>query len=118
MLHCNMIKSPTFHRSLQALLAELQQARAQGDLGKLALLCYCELRRWAREAGESELAAHCTGLITGTPHPSRQAFLSDIDALIDELATIQDKFALPLLPPLSNLPSNDLSAPVAGAVAG
>ena len=116
MLHCNMTRALTFQRGLQDLLAELQLARAQGNLGKLALLCYCELRRWARDAGESELAQHCTGLITGTPHASRQAFLSDIDALISELAALQTKFALP--PTQPSAPSSDLAAPMAGAIAG
>ena len=116
MLRCNMTRTLTFQRGLHDLLAELQQARAQGDLGKLALLCYCELRRWARDAGESELAAHCTGLITGRPHASRQAFLTDIDALISELAALQSKFALPPAQPA--VPGRDLAAPMAGAVAG
>ena len=116
MLHCNMTRAMTFQRGLQDLLAELQLARAQGNLGKLALLCYCELRRWARDAGESELAAHCTCLITGTPHATRQAFLTDIDALISELAALQSKFALPPVQPAAQ--GSDLAAPMAGAVAG
>ncbi len=102
MLHRNMIKAESFQRGLQALLAELQLARDQNNLGKLALLCYCELRRWAREAGESELAERCAGLITGTPHASRQAFLADIDGLIAELAALEARLALPA--PASALP--------------
>lgn len=120
MLHCTMTKALTFQRALQDLLAELQLARAQGDLGKLALLCYCELRRWARDAGESTLAEHCTGLITGRPHASRQAFLGDIDALINELAELQLKFALPSLHPPSPpvvATEVDLAAPFSGATA-
>ena len=122
MLHCTMTKALSFQRGLQDLLAELQLARAQSDLGKLALLCYCELRRWARDAGESTLAEHCTGLITGTPHASRQAFLGDIDALIAELAALQLKFALPLHASPAPLPrllssESDQAAPFPGVVA-
>ena len=120
MLRCTMTRALTFQRGLQDLLAELQLARAQGDLGKLALLCYCELRRWARDAGESTLADHCTGLITGRPHASRQAFLGDIDALISELTELQLKFALPLPPsPAPSLVTSESvqAAPFSGAIA-
>lgn len=116
MLHRNMIKAETFQRGLQALLAELQLARDQNNLGKLALLCYCELRRWARETGEAELAERCAGLITGTPHASRQAFLAEIDGLIAELASLEARMALPApAPALPELTAEKAAAPAASA---
>jgi hypothetical protein len=43
---------------LEDLLGDLRYARRRGDLGRLALLLYCDVRRWARLAGEEELAEH------------------------------------------------------------
>lgn len=51
----------------------------------MALLVYCEVRRWAREAGEHALAAHSSGLIIQSPQPSRADFLASVDDLIGEL---------------------------------
>lgn len=51
----------------------------------MAWLAYCEVRRWARVAGEEALAEHSSALITHTPHASREAFLADVDELIFEL---------------------------------
>ena len=70
---------------LEDLLGDLQYARRQGDLGRLALLLYCEVRRWARLAGEQELAEHSSELIWRTPHASREEFLTHVDELIIEL---------------------------------
>jgi hypothetical protein len=49
------------------------------------LIAYCEVRRWARDAGAVLLAEHASQLITGTPHVSREVFLEHIDRLIHEL---------------------------------
>lgn len=83
MLQRNMT---TFNAPLQLgledLLADLQHARRTGDMGRLALLAYCEVRRWARLAGEPELADRSTELITRHPHASRDQFMEQIDGLI------------------------------------
>ncbi|MDP2415993.1 MAG: hypothetical protein U1D25_07850 [Hydrogenophaga sp.] len=70
---------------LEDLLGELQYARRNDDLGRLALLAYCEVRRWARVAGEDALAEQATVLVTHSPQVSREAFLNQVDGLIVEL---------------------------------
>ncbi|MDQ7743016.1 hypothetical protein [Hydrogenophaga pseudoflava] len=63
----------------------MQHARRTGDMGRLALLAYCEVRRWARQAGEPELADRSTQLITRHPYASRDQFMAQIDDLILDL---------------------------------
>jgi hypothetical protein len=70
---------------LEDLLGDLRHARRNGDMGRLALISYCEVRRWARLAGNQRLAEHSSALITQTPHASREAFLAVIDELIADL---------------------------------
>jgi hypothetical protein len=89
MLHCNMNISPSLQLDLEDLLADLQHARRSGDLGRMALLCYCEVRRWARKAGQTELAELSAAMITGSPHGSREAFLADMDRLVRKLEALQ-----------------------------
>lgn len=89
MLHCTMTLSTTLQLRLDDVLAELVHARRQGDLGRLALIAYCEARRWARDAGKSALAELASEMITRSPHSSREAFLREIDALIDEMQHLQ-----------------------------
>ena len=86
MLHCNMNTSPLPRQpELEDLLGDLRHARRSGDLGRLALLAYCEVRRWARLAGENRLAEHSSDLVIHSPHASREEFLTQVDELIDEL---------------------------------
>ena len=74
---------------LDDLLGDLWYARRRGDLGRLALLSYCEVRRWARQAGEPRVAAHSSELITHGPHASRDEFLAQVDDLIGELEEVR-----------------------------
>jgi hypothetical protein len=74
---------------LEDLLGDLLYARRSGDLGRLALLAYFEVRRWARMAGYPGLAAHASELITHAPHVSREAFLVEVDDIIAELEKAQ-----------------------------
>jgi len=90
MLHCNMEPAMDSQWGLDDLLADLQHARKRGDLGRLAFVSYCDVRRWAREAGRSVLADQATRLITESPHQSREDFLSQIDALILALEVLRD----------------------------
>jgi hypothetical protein len=100
MLHCNMNAAVTLQLGLDDLLADLRHARRQGDLGRLALLAYCEVRRWARQSGELDVAAHSAAMITEEPHASRDAFLEHIDCLIFELEQVRSRFgASPVLVP-------------------
>jgi hypothetical protein len=88
MLRCNMMPALSQQLGLEDLLADLRHARRSGDLGRLALLSYCEVRRWARDAGNSLLAEHASELITGSPPISQEAFLGHIDDLIHELEDV------------------------------
>lgn len=74
---------------LDDLLGDLRHARKRGDLGRLALLAYCEVRRWARMAGDQQLAEHSSELITHSPHASREEFLAQVDELIGELERVR-----------------------------
>jgi hypothetical protein len=95
MLHCNMNSLSSLQLGLEDLIAEMRHARRHGDLGRLALIAYCEVRRWARQAGETELAEHSSLMIARSPHSSREAFVAAIDDLIHELEQLQPRFAPP-----------------------
>ena len=71
---------------LDDLLGDLRYARRGADLGRLALLAYCEIRRWARMAGDMDLAARTSAMITRAPYSNREEFLAQVDDLIAELA--------------------------------
>jgi hypothetical protein len=107
MLHCNMNASSTLRFGLDDLLADLRHARRLGDLGRVALLVYCEVRRWARQAGETAVAEHSAAMITDVPHASREAFLAQVDSLVLELEQVQSRLAQPAsivsLPPAAAL---------------
>ena len=86
MLHCNMTPcSISLQNGLEDILGDLRFARKHEDMGRLALLAYCEVRRWAREAGEMELAMHSSELINSSPYASRDEFLAAVDGIIIEL---------------------------------
>ena len=86
MLHRSMsTSSMTIKLRLDDVLGDLQHARRTGNVGRLALLAYCEVRRWARIAGEHALAEHSTELVMKSPHSTRDEFLSGVDSLIEEL---------------------------------
>jgi hypothetical protein len=75
--------------ALDDLLADLHHARKHGDLGRLAFVAYCDVRRWARDEGRPVLADQAAGLITQSPHQSREVFLEQIDRLITQLEVLQ-----------------------------
>jgi hypothetical protein len=93
MLHCNMNTSLAFQLRLDDLLAELQHARRNDELGRLALLVYCEVRGWARQANEPALAGYAGAMFTEQPHVSRSAFLAQVDFLITQLEQISQKYS-------------------------
>lgn len=74
--------------SLEDLLGDLWHARRSGDLGRLALLLYCEVRRWARQAGEQALAQEASALIVDGPSASREEYLALVDRMISELEAV------------------------------
>ena len=89
MLHCNMDLPLRLQLGLDDLLAELRHARRTGDLGRLALIAYCDVRRWARQAGEFDIARHSMSMFTDEPHASRDAFLEKVDMLLNDLERVQ-----------------------------
>jgi hypothetical protein len=102
-LHCSMGSNLSrLQLGLDDLCGELHYARRHDELGRLALLCYCEVRHWARKAGETALAEHAAGLVTEVPR-NRAAFLTQVDALIEELDSVSRRWAppVPVLAPYS-----------------
>ena len=95
MLHRNMSTATTMtanaRLALDDVLGDLQHARRSGNVGRLALVAYCEVRRWARQVGEQALAEHSTQLVMQSPHESREQFLGRVDALIDELEMVRQR---------------------------
>ncbi len=89
MLQCNMTTSLSIQLGLEDLLADLHYARRHDELGRLALLAYCEVRSWARQAGEPAIAEHSTQIFTQDPCVSKQAFLAKVDLLITALERLQ-----------------------------
>ncbi len=74
---------------LDDLLADLHHARRRADLGRLAFVAYCDVRRWARGAGREGLAEQASRIVTESPHQSREEFLAQIDQLIASLEALQ-----------------------------
>jgi len=83
MLHCTM-ETDALKLSLEDVLADFWHARRNNDLGRLALLSYCDMRRWARIAHREGLAQRSRDLVLSCPHASREGFLTEVDALIAE----------------------------------
>lgn len=94
MLHCNMNHLPDpLQLSLEDLLGDLQHARRHQDMSRLALLAYCEVRRWARQAGEEALAERSAELITRSPPASRDQFMHEVDGLMEQLQQVHARIA-------------------------
>lgn len=91
MLHCNMDSRRVMNSQwdLDDLLADLHHARRRADLGRLAFVAYCDVRRWARGAGRDGLAEQASRIVTDSPHQSREEFLAQIDQLIASLEALQ-----------------------------
>jgi hypothetical protein len=82
MLHCNMIKSIDTQLRLEDLLADMHFARKHDQLGRLALLAYCEVKGWARWAGKLDVADTALRMFSENPCLSKEEFLTNIDKLI------------------------------------
>lgn len=94
MLHRNMNHLPDpLQLSLEDLLGDLQHARRHQDMSRLALLAYCEVRRWARQAGEEALAERSAELITRSPPASRDQFMHEVDGLMEQLQQVHARIA-------------------------
>jgi hypothetical protein len=91
MLRCNMTEPLSLQLGLDDLLADLQHARRCDELGRLALLTYCDVRCWARQAGELGVAEHSMAIFTEHPHASKEDFLERVDNLISELQRVRPR---------------------------
>jgi hypothetical protein len=87
-----MTTSSAIQIGLEDLLADLHHARRSEQLGRLALLAYCEVKTWARQAGKPDIADGATRMFTQTPCVSRDEFLSNVDSLIATLERHQKSF--------------------------
>lgn len=87
MLHCTMTPTSQLLLSLEDVVAELHCARRAGDLGRITVLSYSDLKRWARMARNETLAQRSWEFILKCPHRSRDEFLSEADSLIQEAET-------------------------------
>jgi hypothetical protein len=85
MLHCTMTNSLDIQLALEDLLADLHFARKHDELGRLALLAYCEVKGWARRAGKPDVADKALHMFSEDPCRSRDEFLQGIDCLIATL---------------------------------
>ena len=84
----------SLQHGLEDILGDLRFARRRGDLGRLALLAYCEVRRWAREAQADELASRSSALMSNFPYPSRDDFLAAVDELIAQVEHVHGSVAI------------------------
>lgn len=81
----------SMRRGLEDLAGDMVYARRNADLGRLALLCYCDVRHWARLAGEQRLAEMSCALIVERPACDRKDFLSRVDDVIAELGNVCER---------------------------
>jgi len=80
------IKSQSVLEDLLAdLLADLRYARKHDQLGRLALLAYCDVKGWARRAGKQDVADTALRMFADHPSTTKQDFLQGIDKLIQIL---------------------------------
>lgn len=70
---------------LEDLLADLHYARKHDQLGRLALLAFCEVKGWARRAAKLDVADTARRMFSENPCVSKEEFLQNIDNLIEAL---------------------------------
>ena len=85
MLQCNMTNALQTQLLLEDLLADLHFARKSDQLGRLALLAYCEVKGWARQAHKPDVADTALRMFLENPCVSKDEFLQGIDGLIATL---------------------------------
>jgi hypothetical protein len=92
MLHCTMTASLDLQFGLEDLLADLHFARKEDNLGRLALLAYCECKGWARRAGKLDVAEAALKMFSANPCFTKEEFLEGIDNLIATLERHQKEY--------------------------
>ena len=80
-----MTQSLNIQHALEDLLADLHFARQHEQLGRLALLAYCDVKRWARQAGKRDVADMALRMFAEQPCLSKADFLQGIDRLVGAL---------------------------------
>jgi hypothetical protein len=78
--------------ALEDLLADLHFARKHEQLGRLALLAYCEVKGWARRSGKLDVAEVALKMFSENPCVSKREFLLGIDALIETLELHENQY--------------------------
>jgi hypothetical protein len=81
-----------YQLALEDLLADLHFARKNGQLGRLALLAYCDVKRWARQAGKPDVADTALRMFSEIPCINRADFLYSIDQLVTMLELHQRQY--------------------------
>lgn len=89
-----MVNTIDIQLGLEDLLADLHFARKHDQLGRLAFLAYCEVKGWARRAGNSDVANTALRMFSETPCISKDEFLQGIDSLISKLAQLENEYQL------------------------
>lgn len=87
-----MSDAPHLERALEGLLADLQFARQHEQLGRLALLAYCDVKRWARQAGKSDVADLALRMFAERPSLNKGDFLRGVDQLLGLLQWHESEF--------------------------
>ncbi len=106
-----MTKQLTIQLALEDLLVDLHFARKHEQLGRLALLAYCDVKRWARLAGKADVADMAVRMFACKPSPNREDFLRDIDQILASLQAHETRYD----PGVSaQSPSGDISRQWAG----
>lgn len=83
--------SPDLRTRLEDMTGEMAYARRTSDLGRLALLCCCEIRHWAHRAGEERLAHLSCTLVNEGLARNREEFMDRVDDVISELEDVCDR---------------------------
>lgn len=78
--------------ALEDLLADLHFARKHDQLGRLALLAYCDVKRWARQAGKADVADMALRMFAEKPCQSKEDFLRGIDQLLCSLQWHENEY--------------------------
>lgn len=68
--------------ALEDVLGDIRHARRNGDLGRVAVITFCDLRRWAWWAGEHALAQRSSEVFLQVPFADKASFLREVDDLI------------------------------------
>lgn len=92
MLQCIMNNHLNIQLVLEDLLAELHFARKHDQLGRLALLAYCEVKGWARQASKPDVADTALRMFADNPCVSKDQFLQSIDDLIATLELHEQQY--------------------------